>query len=749
MAITHCRTRAGRDPPRHYSSNRGGLHPNEDGLCVNYHPLGLEIVGNHDRMRLLDELKRIVVEQIGSLPGELFAPIETKLQETIRLGTGLQARTDLAALLALRARSSAYVMRYREVLARNFDDMRSRLGRDSRTAAMGLVEESDLAFHLAGQQLAEAISQRYSRPLELLDQRFEALGVSLGVPNATNPVGALRLAGAFLQAFSGADLSESLQQRLFSEYEHVLAQHLGDLYGRLNSLMAQNGLAAAHRTAATEAAVPTPAPMPAQSPAANPLSDIEAFRAPAETRVEFQRLREMLHAWRGDDAAGASAPLPPGSREFHLDELAGIAATVQRDPVPGFAQSLAGDGRPGDAIRKHLLQTARGFGVDPERTRFSRREQDAIDLVGLLFTSLSRTHALPDGGRQLLSRLVIAYVRLAFQDELLFMRPDHPARRLLDALALSCESNDGSTPQDRALLQRAGELVMRVIADYNEDLAVFAVAAGELEDLLQQQRSRAEVAERRAAESMHGRERLQQARGQATEALQTAIAGRPLTREVGGFLSAPWLHHAVQVLLRDGQQSSRHTQVVALARTLVALDSAAARGVGGPVATGLANLEDALVQCAQSSGLDPQLAQDWLAGFARAMAFPDAQRAAADMPASVEDGNEDETPLLRLVGGNDTLAFDMVLAEKMRELAQGAWLRLVDDAGKEISVRLAWISPLTGRRLLVDRRGLRQLVASPEQMAALAGEGRLVLNPAATPFDEAMRAVRRQLSAAA
>ena len=710
---------------------------------MNYHPLGLEIVGNHDRMRLLDELKRIAVGQLGNLPGELFAPIEAKLQETIRLGSGLQARTDLAALLALRARSAAFVMRYREVLARNFDDMRSRLGRDSRTSAMGLVEESDLGFHLAGQQLAESISQRYARPLELLDQRFEALGVSLGVANAPNPVGALRLAGAFMQAFAGADLSESLQGQLFAEYEHVLVQHLGDLYGRLNSLMAQNGLAAMHR----DGTVPMPA-VPAQAPSANPPSDIEAFRAPAETRVEFQRLREMLHAWRGD-AAGAPAPLPPGAREFQVNELSGIAATVQRDPVPGFAQSLAGDGRLGEAIRNHLLQAARGFGVDPERTRFSQREQDAIDLVGLLFTSLSRTHALPDGGRQLLSRLVIAYVRLAFQDEHLFMRPEHPGRRLLDALALSFESNDGSTPQDRALLQRAGELVMRVIADYNEDLAVFAVAAGELEDLLLQQRSRADVAERRAAEAMHGRERLQQARGQATEALQAAIAGRRLTREVGGFLSEPWLHHAVQVLLRDGQQSSRHTQVVALARTLVALDSAAARGVGGPVATGLANLEDALVQCAQSSGLDPDLAQDWLAGFARAMAFPDAQRAAAEMPAPAEDNAEEEMPLLRLVGGNDTLAYDPVLAEKIRELAQGEWLRLVDDAGKEVSVRLAWISPLTGRRLLVDRRGLRQLVASPEQMAALAGEGRLVLNPAASPFDEAMRAMRKQLSAAA
>ena len=343
---------------------------------------------------------------------------------------------------------------------------------------------------------------------------------------------------------------------------------------------------------------------------------------------------------------------------------------------------------------------------------------------------------------------MIAYVRLAFQDELLFMQPEHPARRLLDAIALSCESNDGSTPQDRALLDRADELVMRVVADYNEDLAVFSLAAGELESLLQQQRSRAEVAERRVAEAMHGRERLQRARDEAAEALQSAIAGRPLTQEVGAFLSSAWLHHAVQVLLRDGRESARHVQVVALARTLVALDGAAARNAGAPVARGLMNLEEALAQCAQSSGLDPQSAQEWLAGLARAMAFPDAARFAAEAPvAAADDGAEDTA--LRLVGGTDTLVYDTAVAAIMRELAPGAWLRLIDEAGREVSVKLAWISPLSGRRLLVDRRGVRQLVASPEQMAALAADGRLVLNPAASPFDEAMRAVRRQLAAAA
>ena len=699
------------------------------------HPLGLELVGNHERLRLLDDLKRIAVEQLGNLPGQLFAPIETRLQEAIRQGGGAQERVDLAALLALRARGASFVMRYRELLARNFDDLRNRAGRDAHVAAMGLVEESELDFHVAGQQVADAVASQFSRPLELLEQRFELLCISIGAPNPANPVGAVRLVGAFQQAFAGSGLSDSLRRLLFGEYERALLDYLGELYAKLNGLMAQDGLVLDLRRHA-------PAPHAPTIPA-----DIETFRAPAETRVEFQRLRELLHAWRGESAS-PSPLLPFGVREFQVEELVGIAAIVQRDVVPGFAQSLSGHGRLDEAIRAHLSTAALSFGLNPESTRYSRREQDAIDLVSLLFTSLVSSHALPDRGRQLLSRLVIAYVRVAFRDELLFMQPEHPARRLLDALALSCESNDGSSPQDRALLDRASELVMRVVADYNEDLAVFSLAADELESMLQQQRSRAEVAERRTAEAMHGRERLQEARSLATEALESAIAGRVLTPEVAGFLSQPWLHHAVQVLLRDGQQSSRHVQVVALARTLVALDGAAGRGIGGPVAKGLVNLEEALAQCARSSGLDPRAAEEWLAGFARAMAFPDAERGPAEVPV-VAAGDSDEEGALRLVGGTDTLAYDSAVAAMMRELEPGAWLRLVDESGKESSVKLAWISPLTGRRLLVDRRGLRQLVASPEQMAALAADGRLALTATASPFDEAMRAVRRHLAAAA
>src|SRR5690606_553431 len=145
-----------------------------------------------------------------------------------------------------------------------------------------------------------------------------------------------------------------------------------------------------------------------------------------------------------------------------------------------------------------------------------------------LFESLINSHALLQEARRMFTRLVMSYVKVALTDENLFVRPDHPARRLLDTLAQSCEGNDGASPQERELLQRARAVVERIVAEFNEDLAIFEVATNELQDLLQQQQRRAEVVERRAAETVHGRERLVDARTRAAGALAQHLEGRAL-----------------------------------------------------------------------------------------------------------------------------------------------------------------------------------------------------------------------------
>ena len=62
--------------------------------------------------------------------------------------------------------------------------------------------------------------------------------------------------------------------------------------------------------------------------------------------------------------------------------------------------------------------------------------------------------------------------------------------------------------------------------------------------------------------------------------------------------------------------------------------------------------------------------------------------------------------------------------------------------------RQAWISPLTSRFLIVNRRGIRKLVVSPEELAGLVAAGEVTVRAVDAPVDHAMRQIWEQLRAA-
>ncbi|GAB3731437.1 DUF1631 domain-containing protein [Luteimonas pelagia] len=713
------------------------------------HVLDTLHVKQQDPVQVLGELKRLAVEQLGSVPGALFQPIEEALHAMARNDQAGGRQLELAALLQLRQRGSAYVMRYRQLVAQGFDQFRALpLSARADGLPLGLVEDRQLDYHLAGQRLAESIGKRYEQPLKMLDARMECLSRALDQPPSSNPIGAARLAGVFINTFRDAELPESLRPLLFRQYEHALSVVLGDLYGRVNTLLSSAGYAAGTRATGTE--------QPAERTVLPGPSRMVADGTPdAGARRSLGELRERLHAWRNGvldgcqtDADAAPARRMPERRALGAAEVASVASLLQADPPEPYVRALAGGGQLAQVIRDQLSDGARRLGIDPDHTRLDENEEDAIDLVAMLFESLFRTHALLDRSRRLYARLVMPYLKVALKDDDLFLRRNHPARQLLDAITEACEGNDGINALDRELLERAAAASQRIVADYQEDLEIFQLAHAELDALLDQHRARAQAVERRASEAVHGRERLLQARLQAATALGRRLGAAPLTAAVGEFLVQHWQHHVVQVLLRDGLGSERHGEALALGDALVDVDRAAAQAPGAAVADHLIALQPAFADCLASSGLDEQAAHDLFAGLVRVLADPDAERIRHDNPRPQIAEDEPDAGHLALAGGTDTLDYDPAVAERMRRLVPGDWVRLHDAQGEASSAKIAWISPLTARFLLVNRRGVRVLVASAEQLAELSAAGRLVVDAEAAPFDEAMRAVHARLDRA-
>ncbi len=774
-----------------------------------------------DPTRVLEEIKRLALERLAGLPGEFYAAIDSALGAAGVGGNDTRAPQlvyqSQAALWMLRQQSVTHVTRYREHIAEGFDEFRSLRARSGSDLPLGLIDESQIDFHLAGQALAASLDHRFSNRLDVMGPRLDILTAALGAQPAMNPIGPTRLATAFVETFRDEQIPEILRVLLFEQYTKALEAVLGDLYDAANAILARDGYGLPHVPDAAQVAYPgqpggatPPAPAggggaggggsaggggggwgaahggwtgsgPATtgSPGYAPASGHGAHAGSAPfgtghggfggsgaggppwpsvdtpTPAELQELRSMLHAWRegrGEDGRssrqpGSSPAVPGGRRELRLDELVNVATMMQAEPADAFARALAGSGSLAAAIRDQLNNGSRRMGLDPEQIRFSLEDEDAIDLVGMLFDSLFRSQPLQDRARRMYARLVLPFVKVALTDQQLFVSPTHPARRLFDSITEAVAGNRGETVQERELLDRATSISQRVVAEYTEDLVIFETAHRELDGLLQQQRRRIEVQEERAAKATNGRERLNHAREQADTVLARRLSAPPLSPAIAEFLRGSWRHHLVQTWLREGSDSERMERAVALGDALVKADRLAAEGRGGELADHLLALEPSIAECLASSGLDQDAAEHGLAILVKGLVYPNTPRDLYPPPPRQAQDDEDERRLWI-----DPVAMPrpkQAQIEALDALKAGDWLQVSDLKGESLAVKIAWVSPLSDRRLLVDRRGMRVLVVSVGDLAAMEAAGRLQVGSEPTAFEQAMQHVRRQLDRAA
>ena len=795
---------------------------------------GLPNIGRADPIRAIEGIKRLVVEQLGSLPGTVYAAVE----QALRLSVGLapidsnhNPYQDQAALWVLRQHHATHVMAFRQQLAQTVDSARLPARDGTGGTPLELLSEGDLDVRLAGQRAAEPLESTNKIALEALDGRFAALARCVGrTEHGSNPVTPLALMQAFMSIFAQEQVPATLREQLLKQYEVALVPLLPDLYARVHALLADHGFKDGQRRAQQGAPAlaadlpPAPprfdpdfeqVPIRAQRsdttpstrsfapeavqvgpsasvspPGPSAMGGMRARHAPVAAPAdrsrrssdssidplaarEIDELRDLLHVWRqntvrlpdtastgaahasGAPSGHADAPSrspvvhpatraghggnPPPVRDLSVHELMGVASLLQGEQVETFARALAGSGRLAQTIRSELREGSRRLGLIPEQVRFTAVEDDSIDLVAMLFDALFASHRMADRARRVYGRLVLPLVKVALQDPSLFVRDTHPARRLLEAVTEACAGNAGETTYERELLDRATAATQRVAADYNEDNAVFDMARSELDVLLGHQRRRVEMQAERAAKAAFGRERLQRAREQADAIVTCRLSAAPVSHDVGAFLSSAWRHQLVQAFLREGDVP---VDATGLGDALVAADRAAAAGHGRELADRLIALEPALLACLAASGHHDSAARHGVATLVRALVDPDAPR---DLKTLAVEDNPEDVAEARLWLAEDAAIAPGATAERTAGLLVGEWVKVTDRVGDTTALKVAWISPLTERRLLVNRRGARVFAATVTQLAQLSNEGRLVRTDDHAAVGDAMRQVRERL----
>src|SRR5690606_17048671 len=85
------------------------------------------------------------------------------------------------------------------------------------------------------------------------------------------------------------------------------------------------------------------------------------------------------------------------------------------------------------------------------------QDADTLDLLGMLYAQIQREVRSEGPAAELLTQLQVPVARAAIHDEAFFIRDQHPARELLNAVAESGATWLSDDEGDPVLLQKLGE----------------------------------------------------------------------------------------------------------------------------------------------------------------------------------------------------------------------------------------------------------------------------------------------------
>ncbi|WP_199096424.1 DUF1631 domain-containing protein [Dyella sp. ASV21] len=630
---------------------------------------------------------------------------------------------------------------------------------------LSLVADNELEESLAITSMIGKNETRLTRDLFAVNQRLSVIYGGIKIDDASNPIGPSALSQAFRQAMRELSAEMRVKLIIYKLFDRYVLAALDELYQEVNAELVRAGvLPQLRHELPRSSGTPRTSGTGAAGTAAVEGDDTGTFLAEDEGATSnelLQTLRTLFSARRG----GPETPMrvPAGAIQMpSANELIGALSVLQSqaaiNPHPALhganALELAGEVQ---ALKEHLLaQIGSLRGEKPSQV--STIDEDTIDLVGMLFEFILEDRNLPTDMQVMLARLQIPYLKAAILDRKLFAHRQHPARRLLDSLADAAKGWSAESDRDHRLHDKIKSIVDRLLQDFDDDLTIFERLCAELQEFQDISRRRAELAEQRVAESTRGREKLEQARRRAAREILSRIDGHSLPPLIHGILSRAWANYLVLTILRQGEESSEFRDALRFTNDFIdstkparTLDERRALrqmlpGIERALRRGLANV------AFQESDIDRLLAQ--LHTYYRHQLgepVPEAEVQAVEesthlpIPESIQPITESDTELPRSETDAEPL-LDSPQMQLVTELKPGTWLEFVSGPESLERAKLSWISPMSGRYLFVNRRGLKVADYAPHELAEALAAGTARVLESTALFDRALDAIVGRLS---
>ncbi|MFE8069475.1 DUF1631 domain-containing protein [Marinobacteraceae bacterium S3BR75-40.1] len=733
-----------------------------------------KIVNIHDRKSKGDarlpsaliRMRDLSARRLQMLLGEFFDEADDALfAMSDRAGSNTEQTAYFDAMRELRMQRKHMTLSFLQWVARAFNeigrfkpsnkgDEGDAFDRDS----LSLVDHSDMEEQVAIENMVTKVRNRYDHPVRLLQARVEYLLPQLSLVASQNPLGPEVLCYGLAEAC--ADLSIDIRAKLviYKLFDRLLVGRLGDLYDEANLSLANDGI------------LPDLKNPPAggrKGPAAGtqgrgstPSSGGAVGHNDGDT-TSFDELSSLLHGGGGQGGAGVAG----GQATLQTDQLLGYLSDVQTD---GSVAQLNANG--GSGLQTVVTQLVQNRGQGNQQVR--QVDADVINLVSMLFDFILEDRQLPEKMKALLTRLQIPYLKVALLDRSFFNRGGHPARKLLNELAMaSIGWNEKGANQRDPLGDKIQGVVDRLLNEFENDVSVFQEVLDDFTHFMDLERRRQELVEQRLRDAEEGKARRQQAQQAVQAVIHKASEGREIPENVQALLEQPWSKYLHWLILREGEESEAWQEKVKLTEDLIwSVDPRPVDGdTRGALLRSIPSIVDGVRQGLSDISWDPFAADrlirdlemthvDTLQQLQMATAFQKAEEPEDTVEAPVQRASEpaatpqptapEPEPVAEPTAAAEAEpvaettppASSAIWRDKAQNLRVGSWLELTAD-DKVLRCKLAAIIKATGKYIFVNRSGSKVAEYTLDEVAEALEEQRIQMLDDGLIFDRALESV--------
>ena len=677
---------------------------------------------------LIEGATRVLTRQTEAMANTLLAMADrTPLLDTRNIYYAAQGILDKQANELLSACKEAYCQAFND-FAHNREKPAG-----AELQELSLVDDHDFEITLAIDKATSRLRYNCAEELVALDARIAHLLGRSDLSENDNPLGPRALCEALLGGATRMQPEQEVRVVLLNQFDLVLTTELAHIYQSINRFLIDHGIlpdlkvGAKTRTQNAAAAPSGAASASSSSPA-----------TPGQTGGDMFRLFEQLAGGGGHvpGGTGGHGGAPAGFAGFNLlDSL---------NQLQSGATMLPGGGR----FELPLLEAAtvhnvlRSLQRSPVMQAASPLDAVLVDAVAMLFDAVFDEASIPDRLKAQIARLQIPVLKAAMLDRNFFSQPNHPVRRMLDAIAtLAVHLPDNEAGNAR--LETVSQVVSRVLDSFEQDIAVFDSAATELEaisatldDTLEET---VDASLQQDIAQLKQSERAELAPVIVHDFINRALRDQPVADAVREFLRRDWAQLLTMDYVDAGEQGAHFNSRVETMRELVwSVQPKAdmdARLMLVRILPGLLKrLREGTAEIALPQKLSDRFFATLVILHANAVR-PNAQ------PVPLPDITPEEIEALAPASGADTAAMAAPVPEaepavpevedefslRARALNKGDWVEFHYDDGTFRWARLGWVSGIRNTYLFSDQDGMNSFSIGLHRLADKLRRGEAVL----------------------